>query len=146
MALKGAFRWFVLMACGFCLTQQAWAMGTREKGPPEILALPEQPRAAWLSLLDEGIKIGINRSRLEKTAARMAKADIAPDEAREILSHAFDAARKGLPASPVLSKIEEGSLKGAFPKALEFTARRRLESLIKARDLPPGAISVAERS
>ena len=98
---------FLAMALSPCV----WAMGGRDK-EIETLPLPPSSRAAWYSLLEEGREAGLQRSRLEQTVVNLARAGISPEDAREILSPAYEAARAGLPADPVLSKLDEGALNG----------------------------------
>jgi hypothetical protein len=67
--------------------------------------------------------------------AHLAQAGFTPETARTSLEAALEAARRSLPAEPVLAKIAEGALKGAPADELAQAGRARLEALVRARDL-----------
>lgn len=86
-------------------------------------------------LVDEGVRAGIDRARLEAMVGRLNRSGCSAEQGRQILYPAFEAARAGLPSDAVLAKVEEGLLKRASPPALAEASRRRLEALRTAKHL-----------
>ncbi|MEW6490695.1 MAG: hypothetical protein AB1578_22635, partial [Thermodesulfobacteriota bacterium] len=122
------------VAAGILLSAPAWALGGR--GAPEPAPLGEAARKTWGPVLEEGAREGgLPSGPLEHAVAHLAQAGFTPETARTSLETALEAARRGLPAEPVLAKIAEGALKGASAGDLAQAGRARLEALVRARDL-----------
>ncbi len=89
----------------------------------------------WNDLVAAGEAAGLPRARVTATVQRLADAGLTVPEGAEVMAPALEAARAGLPAGPVLAKVDEGVLKRVSPGAVAAAARNRLGALTSARDL-----------
>ena len=124
-----ALLYFLVQAPG------AMAMGSREAPSPPPIELSQETREAWAPVLDEATKAGIPAARIESTVARLDASGIGPEEGRQILEPVLLAAEDGLPPGLLLSKIDEGVLKGALPDQISRAVEGRLATMRRARDL-----------
>ncbi len=111
------------------LALPAWGMGGG--GPPPV----ERSPAAWQPLVERGVGAGVAEPRLQHTTAHLAEAGVTTEAGASVLGPVFRAAQGGLPAEPILDKIDEGVLKGAAAEALQQTAEKRLRLLERAQVL-----------
>lgn len=122
-----------VVAAGLLLSAPAWALGGR--GAPDPAPLGDAARKVWSPALEEGARAGLPSGPLEHAVAHLAQAGFTPDTARTPLETALEAARRGLPAEPLLAKLAEGALKGVSAEGLAQAGRARLEALAHARDM-----------
>ncbi|MBI5445706.1 MAG: hypothetical protein HY900_31380 [Deltaproteobacteria bacterium] len=85
--------------------------------------------------MEDGARAGIDRDRLDRIVSQFQRLGVTPEQGREILQPALEAARSGLPSRTVLNRINEGLLKRVPPEAIAAASRKRLESLRSARRL-----------
>lgn len=90
------------------------------------------PAAAWDGLAREGTASGIPREQLDPLMERCRERGWDPEEARPAFAPAFQACREGMPAGPILYRIEEGLGKGAPPEQVAAAAASRYESTARA--------------
>ncbi len=134
------------LLCFLVQAPAAFAMGSREGPAPPPAELSREAREAWAPVLDEAARAGIPAGRIEATVARLDASGIGPEEGLRILEPAFLAAEDGLPPGLLLSKIDEGVLKGALPDQISRAVEGRLAAMRRARELlqargypvPPG--------
>ncbi|MHB8766760.1 MAG: hypothetical protein ACYDA8_20825, partial [Deferrisomatales bacterium] len=122
----------VPLALGLSLAGPAWGLGGGRDGTPPP-ALGGEARAPWAPVIEAGAREGIPAGHLERTAAHLVAAGFSAQEGRALLAPAFRAAREGLPAGPVLAKLDEGAQKGASADALVGAAEARRRVLEGAR-------------
>jgi len=118
----------------FCLAGPAWSMGGGGSGDGAP-ALDPALRAAWAPVIEEGRQQGVDQIAWEHTATHLAGAGFTPADGSEVLGPALQAAQEGLPAEAVLSKVDEGVLKGVPTADLLQAAEKRLGALRQARGL-----------
>ncbi len=134
------------LLCFAAHTPTALALGSRDGPPGPPVELSRDAREAWAPVLEEAAEAGIPQTRIEATVARLVASGIGPDDGRRILEPVLSAAQKDLPPGLLLSKVDEGVLKGAPPdriaRAVEarLAAMRRALGLLEARGypVPPG--------
>ena len=76
------------------------------------ISLPEGQRTGWKDLLDQGVAAGLEGTRLERTLARLAAANVSSEKAETIFSALFADIEAGEHAKNVFMEINEGILKG----------------------------------
>ena len=95
--------------------------------------LPEKQRAGWESILNQGVSAGLQRTRLERTLARLARKNISPEKVETIFSPLFNDMEAGEHAKDVFLEIEEGILKGASFQALVASVFKKNDLFLKTR-------------
>ena len=127
----------IASACALFLGAAAagpsWAMGGRPA--PEAVRLDEDARREWAAVFQEAEEAGVPTRRVEATVVRMKALGLTPDQGRELLGPVFRAAREGLPPKTLLTKVDEGLIKGAAPDAILRAVERRAAVLRRAVDL-----------
>jgi len=100
-------------------------------GAPGAEATPP----GWQPVVDQGRQAGLDPQRLSRLAVRLHAAGISVPAGRGLLDPVFLAAAEGLPAAPVLAKVEEGVSKGASADAVRAAAEQRAAALSRAHAL-----------
>jgi hypothetical protein len=75
---------------------------------------------------------GVDAGRWQRLVLQLKARGLSMDSIHECLTPVQTAAREGLPADPVMTRIEEGAAKGVEGNALQTAARQRLMNLQKA--------------
>ena len=117
-----------------CLVGPAWSMGGDGGRGGEPSLTPEL-RAEWAPVLEEGRRHGPLLPDWEHTVAHLAGAGLSPADGEKVLDPGRQATQEGLPAAVVLSKLNEGALKGVSAAGLLQAAETRLASLRQAESM-----------
>jgi DNA-binding transcriptional MerR regulator len=102
---------------------------------------------SWHSVERQKGGVGVRSVRVEDLLKQCRRNGLSPEQADALLKPARLAHEQGLPAEPVISKIEEGLAKKAPPEAIERVANTRLQHLQAAdRLLKEQGVEVASSS
>ncbi|HID29616.1 MAG TPA: hypothetical protein EYP19_06370, partial [Desulfobacterales bacterium] len=112
--------------------------GITIKGGLQARDLPPFPKGEgdqWRAILDRGLSAGLQEIPLKEALAGLAKAGFTPDKARTLLSPLFRKVHLDIPATHLIFKIREGTLKGVPFEKLGTAIQDRHQWFNQAKDL-----------
>jgi hypothetical protein len=93
------------------------------------------PAEAWDGLAREGAASGVPVGKLNPLMERCRQEGWDPEQAGPAFAPAFQACREGMPADPILERIEEGLGKGVDPEQVAAAAADRYASVARAHHI-----------
>jgi len=103
------------------------------------LGAPILRAADWAEVSDTAVRDGLPAEHVTPILQKAREAGYTADQTAQVLKPALEACRQGLPARPILDKIEEGLVKRIQPETLAQAGERRYRYLDQAASLAKSA-------